>query len=133
MAHRIGRFTLLVNDYTEALAFYVDKLGFEVITDQRDGEHRFVHIGYGAQFPVGLWLWEATGEMAALVGDQSGSHPLLVIYTADCVGLFFDLQEKGVVFVNEPVQTATEVYVHALDLYGNGIVFVEMLESGNKH
>jgi catechol 2,3-dioxygenase-like lactoylglutathione lyase family enzyme len=84
----LGRTTLLVHDYDKALAFYRDRLGFRVLHDERtpDGG-RYLHIGltaHGDEPPVGLWLMQATGDDAALVGRQAGSHPFLVLYTDDC-------------------------------------------------
>ncbi|MFK7843888.1 MAG: VOC family protein [Rhodothermales bacterium] len=128
MSRNIGRFTIFVNDYDEAIYFYKEKLGFEIIADQITPEHRFVHLGYNTQFPVGIWLWKADKTTAHLVGNQAADQPLLVIYTKDCISDYFNLEKQGVRFLNEPVQTDSEIYVHALDLYGNVILFVEMLE-----
>jgi catechol 2,3-dioxygenase-like lactoylglutathione lyase family enzyme len=72
----LGRTTLLVRDQDEALAFYRDRLGFEVLHDGRtpDG-FRALHIGLLAQQHeprVGLWLIPARGnEELALVGRQT--------------------------------------------------------------
>lgn len=37
MAQRISQFTVTVRDYDEALAFYVEKLGFEKLEDTANG------------------------------------------------------------------------------------------------
>ncbi len=128
MSRNIGRFTILVNEYDEAIYFYKEKLGFEIIADQITPEHRFVHLGYSSQFPVGIWLWKVDTSTAHLVGNQAADQPLLVIYTEDCISDYFNLEQRGVRFINEPVQTDSEIYVHALDLYGNVILLVEMIE-----
>ncbi len=129
MNQKIGRFTLLVHNYEEAIHFYVDKMGFQIITDQQAPSNRFVHLGCNGQFPVGVWLWEAEEESKHLVGNQAGNHPLLIMYTDDCISDYFRLKDRGVEFINEPEQTTTEIYVHAMDLYGNIIVMVEMLNT----
>lgn len=85
----LGRTTLLVRDQDEALAFYRESLGFEVLHDGEtpDG-FRALHIGLRGhqQEPrVGLWLIPARGnEELALVGRQTGRAPMLVVYTDDC-------------------------------------------------
>ena len=127
MQSKLGRFTLIVRNYEEATTFYVDKLGFEIITDQVSSRHRFVHLGCAGQFPVGLWLWEASQDELHLVGNQAGNHPLLVMYSEDCISDYYKWLDRGVRFLNEPVQTQTEIFVHAQDLYGNEIVLVEMI------
>lgn len=38
MAQHIGALTLLVRDYDQAIAFYVDKLSFELIEDTDLGQ-----------------------------------------------------------------------------------------------
>ncbi len=128
MSLNIGRFTLLVRDYDEAKSFYVNQMGFDVIADQPAEPHRFVHLGYPGQFPVGIWLWEADEVSKHLVGNQAGGHPLFVMYTDDCISDFFTMRDRGVEFDGEPVQTSSEIFVHAQDLYGNRIVLVEMLD-----
>src|SRR5437867_772530 len=73
----LGRATLLVRDQDEALAFYCEKLGFEVLYDGRNPDgFRALHIGLPGQRQeprVGLWLIPArSDEELALVGRQSG-------------------------------------------------------------
>ena len=131
MPRNIGRFTILVHDYDEAKAFYVNQMGMDVIADQPAHPHRFVHLGYRGQYPVGIWLWEADDETRHIVGNQAGDHPLLVLYTKDCGADYDNMRANGVEFLNEPTQTKTEIYVHGLDLYGNAFTLVEMLEPGS--
>jgi hypothetical protein len=72
----LGRSTLLVRDQDEALAFYRDKLGFEVLYDGRNPDgFRALHIGLPGQRQeprVGLWLIPArNSDEQALVGRQA--------------------------------------------------------------
>ncbi|QDU36974.1 Glyoxalase-like domain protein [Maioricimonas rarisocia] len=127
MTSQLGRFTLLVRNYEQAIDFY-SRLGFEVIHDTPGPPHRFVHLGMPGQSPVGLWLWEATDEQADLVGRQSGGHPLLVIYTPDCRAEYERLGAAGVEMKSEPVAEGSSTYFHVIDPYGNVIVIVEMKE-----
>lgn len=48
---------LYVRDQAEALAFYVDKLGFRVHTDVRNGDYRWLTVQHPAQpsFQLGLF------------------------------------------------------------------------------
>lgn len=133
MIRSLGRFTLLVHDYDEAIEFYCGSLGFEPLVDQTTaGGRRFVHLGVPGQPgepPVGLWLLKAEDEaQRALVGRQAGGQPLLVLYTDDCAATAAELEERGVRF-RRPVRTDDgATFTHLLDLYGNEIVLVELGE-----
>lgn len=130
MLKALGRFVLLVRDYGEALAFYRDILGFATLYDQTASTgQRFLHVGVPGQAgtpPVGLWMLEVTGADADLVGRQAGSHPLLVVYTADCRATVAELERRGVTFRKAPVEDSGAVYAHFADLYGNELVLVQL-------
>jgi catechol 2,3-dioxygenase-like lactoylglutathione lyase family enzyme len=125
-----GRTTLLVRGYDEALAFYRDKLGFAVLHDATGANgQRYLHIGLPGQPgepPVGLWLLEAVGVDAALVGCQAGTHPFLVLYTDDCRGNTRALAARGVEIRREPATADGATFAHIADLYGNEILLVQL-------
>jgi catechol 2,3-dioxygenase-like lactoylglutathione lyase family enzyme len=57
MIKAIGRTVLLVRDYDEALSFYRDILGFQVLFDETtDSGQRLLHAGLPGQLGVGLWF-----------------------------------------------------------------------------
>lgn len=58
MLGRLGRVSVPVDDYDEAIGFYVARLGFEVLNDGT----RLVHLELSAQEGVGVRLFEADGE-----------------------------------------------------------------------
>jgi catechol 2,3-dioxygenase-like lactoylglutathione lyase family enzyme len=126
-----GRTTLLVRDQDEALAFYRDKLGFEVLYDSRTSNgFRSLHIGLPGQLhepKVGLWLIPASGdEELARVGRQTGREPMLVVYTDDCRRAAATLVDRGVKFRIPPTADSDAVFAHFHDLYGNELVLVEL-------
>jgi catechol 2,3-dioxygenase-like lactoylglutathione lyase family enzyme len=126
----VGRTTLLVRSYDDALAFYRDKLGFSVLHDATGANgQRYLHIGLAGQPgepPVGLWLLEAVGVDAALVGCQAGTHPFLILYTEDCRGTTKALGARGVEVRREPVTADGATFAHIADLYGNEILVVQL-------
>src|SRR5215467_553461 len=86
---------LYVRDQDEALAFYVEKLGFRVHTDVRNGDYRWLTVQHPDQpsFQLGLFkpgppmLDEATAQAArALVAK--GAMPPLVLAVSDCRGAY---------------------------------------------
>lgn len=127
----LGRFTLLVPDYDQALAFYRDVLGFAVLHDSF-GEHgqRFLHVGTvsppGSTNP-GLWLLKPGSDAdRALVGRQAGRQPLIVLYTADCAAAASALETRGVQVRREPGLQGGAAFAHFEDPFGNEIVLVEV-------
>ena len=126
----LGRTVLLVREYDEALAFYRDALGFTVLYDQTASTgQRFLHIGVAGQGgtpPVGLWMLRATGDDLDLVGRQAGSHPLFVVYTADCRATTEELSRRGVQIRRAPLEDSGAVSAHIADLYGNELVLVQL-------
>lgn len=134
MIDYIGRTVLLVSDYDEAVRFYREKLGFEMLFDQRlESGFRAVHIGLPGQPGVGLWLNEARDDdSAALIGNQSSGGPFLVMYTADCRAACAQLESRGVPLLRQPQQEPGSIYAHFADLYANEIVLVELLDAGQR-
>lgn len=130
MIDRIGRTVLMVRNYDEAVEFYRDRLGFQVIFDQTlEGGYRAVHIGLESQPGVGLWLMRASNQTSeARVGNQTGGEPLLVLYTSDCRAACAKLERRGVRILERPAEDVSSVFAHFADLYGNRIVLVELRE-----
>ena len=82
---------LYVRDQDEALAFYVEKLGFRVHTDVRNGDYRWLTVQHPDQpsFQLGLFapgppvLDAATAQtLRAIVAK--GAMPPLVLVVDDC-------------------------------------------------
>ncbi|WP_313693876.1 VOC family protein [Halorarum halobium] len=130
MITQIGRTTVLVEEYEEALAFYTGTLGFDVIADvELDGGFRALHVGPAGESGSGLWLMEATGEEErALIGNQTGSQPAFVLYTDEIRETYETLAERGVEFSGEPEAGPSGSNVHFEDPYGNRIVLAELHE-----
>src|SRR5688572_13172361 len=121
MLTTLGRFTLLVRDYDEALAFYRDVLGFDVLHDSvgTDGQ-RYLHIGLQGQAGgpgFGLWLLTPASDTdRRLIGRQAGRQPLLVLYTTDCSATASTLETRGVTLRKPPQSEGGAVFAHFLDL-----------------
>lgn len=126
----IARIALFVHDYDDALAFYRDVLGFEVLFDAEvDARGRFLHVGLPSQPGVGLWLRQArTDAERALVGKQAAGEPFLVLYTDDCRAAVATLEQRGARVRRQPVEDAGSIAAHIEDLYGNEIVIAELLD-----
>jgi catechol 2,3-dioxygenase-like lactoylglutathione lyase family enzyme len=116
--------TLVVRDYDEAIAFFVDTLGFELIEDTPLGEgKRWVRVrapGSGAMGGASLLLARAaTPEQQARVGNQTGGRVFLFLETDDCRRDYERWRAQGVRFTGAPRKEAYGTVVVFEDLYGN--------------
>src|SRR5881392_3840361 len=101
---------LYVRDQDEALAFYVEKLGFRVHTDVRNGNYRWLTVQHPEQpsFQLGLFAPEQPQLDAATVQSlreivAKGGMPPLVFVVDDCRGAVERMRAAGVEFTQEPV------------------------------
>lgn len=118
---------IYVSDQDEALAFYVDKLGFRVHTDVRNGAYRWLTVQHPKQpsFQLGLFkpgapLHDEATTAALLALVAKGAMPPLVLTVDDCRASFAQLRERGVEFTQEPVERFGSWDAGFRDPAGNG-------------
>ena len=118
---------LYVRDQDEALAFYVGKLGFQVHTDVRNGEYRWLTVQHPDQpaFQLGLFkpgppVHDAATAQAIEAVVAKGAMPPLVLSVDDCRAMHEQLQAAGVEFTQEPVERYGTVDAGFRDPSGNG-------------
>ncbi|WP_327233819.1 VOC family protein [Streptomyces sp. NBC_01317] len=122
MSH-IALVTLVVADYDEALAFYTDKLGFELVedTDRGDGS-RWVVVrpgGAGAGAASLLLARAADDTQRASVGKQTGGRVGFFLHTEDFARDHAKMLAAGVRFTEEPRHEPYGSVAVFEDLYGN--------------
>ena len=118
---------LYVHDQDEALGFYVDKLGFKVHTDVRNGPYRWLTVQHPDQpsFQLGLFVPgppvhdEATAQTLREVLAK-GAMPPLVLEVDNCRAVYDRLLGKGVEFTQEPIERFGTVDAGFRDPSGNG-------------
>jgi catechol 2,3-dioxygenase-like lactoylglutathione lyase family enzyme len=118
----LGSVTLVVEDYDEAIRFYVDTLGFRLIEDTylAAQDKRWVLVAPPGSTESKLLLARAVGaEQAARIGNQTGGRVFLFLHTDDFWRDFNEYKRKGVVFVREPVEASYGTVAVFKDLYGN--------------
>ena len=132
MPQHFGLVTLLVRDYDEALAFYVGKLGFDLVEDRPlEGEKRWVVVAPPGSREAGLLLARAaTPAQAARVGDQAGGRVFLFLETDDFRRDHDALRAKGVVFREAPREEAYGTVAVFEDLYGNAWDLLQRRDPG---
>ncbi len=122
MPQYLGLVAIVVRNYDEAIAFYVDKLGFKLVEDtfQPAQNKRWVVVAPpGAQETHLLLAQAANAHQASRIGDQTGGRVSFFLFTDDFWRDFHAYQSRGVVFVREPVTEPYGTVAVLEDLYGN--------------
>ncbi|WP_312608525.1 VOC family protein [Agrobacterium pusense] len=123
---------LYVHDQDEALQFYVEKLGFRVHTDARNGDYRWLTVQHPDQpdFQLGLLRPQAPTVDEATAQDLNqavakGAMPPLVLVVEDCQKAFDAMHKRGVEFTQEPITRYGSVDASFRDPSGNGWKLVQ--------
>ena len=120
MNQHIACFALVVADYDDAIAFYVGKLGFQLLqdTDQGTGKRWGLVARRGAQ--TAILLARAVDDVQrAAIGRQTGGRVGFFLYTDDFARDHAAMSAAGVRFHETPrVEPYGTVAVFE-DLYGN--------------
>ena len=115
----LGLVALLVRDYDEAIAFYVGKLGFDLVEDtaMSAGKRWVVVRPRGGE--TGLLLARAADErQAAAIGEQAGGRVFLFLRSDDFWRDYAAFKAKGVRFLEEPREEPYGPVAVFEDLYG---------------
>jgi catechol 2,3-dioxygenase-like lactoylglutathione lyase family enzyme len=120
MAQQLSLVTVLVDDYDEAIAFYVGKLGFTLREDTPlTLDKRWVVVGPHDQGAGLLLAKAASGRQIAAVGNQTGGRVFLFLETDDFKRDHAALVDRGVHFLEAPREEAYGTVAVFEDLYGN--------------
>jgi catechol 2,3-dioxygenase-like lactoylglutathione lyase family enzyme len=113
--------TIVVDDYDQAIAFYVDKLGFELIEDSALTQgKRWVVVAPSRRAQTRVLLAKAAGERQhRSIGSQAGGRVFLFLETDDFNRDHREMTKRGVRFV-EPARIEPYGTVAVFeDIYGN--------------
>ena len=123
---RIGLVTLVVGDYDEALSFFVERLGFELVDDTPLGEgKRWVVVGPRSGGTALLLARAADPEQRASIGNQTGGRVAFFLETDDFAADHARLLAAGVRLLEAPRSEPYGTVAVFEDLYGNRWDLVE--------
>jgi catechol 2,3-dioxygenase-like lactoylglutathione lyase family enzyme len=127
MNQKIGCVALVVRDYDEAIAFYTQVMGFDLIEDTvLEGGKRWVLVAPEGLSGTALLLARAaTPEQEARIGNQTGGRVFLFLHTDDFWRDYHALRSRGIQFETEPRQEEYGAVAVFADLYGNRWDLVE--------
>jgi catechol 2,3-dioxygenase-like lactoylglutathione lyase family enzyme len=116
---------LIVTDYDEAIHFFVDVLGFELVEDSpaktsEGGRPKRWVVVRPPGAVTGLLLAQADGErQVRAVGDQFAGRVGLFLRVDDFDASYEQLRTRGVEFVGEPRDESYGRVAVFLDVAGN--------------
>jgi catechol 2,3-dioxygenase-like lactoylglutathione lyase family enzyme len=121
MQQRIAHITLVVKDYDEAIQFYTERLGFNLIEDTRLSEDkRWVLVAPPGATECSLLLAKADNEQqASRIGNQAGGRVFLFLFTDDLWRDYNNMVAKNIHFIRPPQQQEYGTVAVFEDLYGN--------------
>ena len=121
----IEQVALIVENYDEAIRFFVDLLGFELVEDSpaltsRDGRPKRWVVVRPPGAATGLLLAQADGErQAGAVGRQFAGRVGLFLRVEDFEPTYERMRAAGVEFVGEPRREPYGSVAVFLDIAGN--------------
>ena len=121
MNQRLAHIALVVADYDEAIEFYTQKRGFELIEDTRLSDvKRWVLVRpRGPQSCCLLLARAANPEQESRVGNQTGGRVFLFLHTDDFERDYQRLLDEKIPIVRGPFEEEYGKVVVFEDLYGN--------------
>jgi catechol 2,3-dioxygenase-like lactoylglutathione lyase family enzyme len=121
----LEQFALIVDDYDEAIGFFVDALGFELVEDSpsltNDGRPKRWVVVRPPGGTTAILLAQADGEQQErAVGDQFAGRVGLFLRVDDFQASYDRMRDAGVEFLSQPRN----------EPYGSVAVFVDV--AGNR-
>lgn len=133
MKQSIAHIALVVRDYDEAIAFYCETLGFELVEDsyQPEQDKRWVVVRpRGGQTSI-LLARASKPEQEPFIGNQAGGRVFLFLQTDDFWRDYNDLKAKGVSFERDPKEAPYGTVAVFRDLYGTLWDLIEFTDGPN--
>jgi catechol 2,3-dioxygenase-like lactoylglutathione lyase family enzyme len=135
MSLRITNIGLWVHDQDEALAWYTEKLGFELredVTLPEFGDYRWLTVGPPGQPEIQLILNvpgpplfddETTAQVLSLM--SKGAMGGVMLGTEDCRATYEELSGRGVEFSLPPTEQPYGIDAQLRDVSGNEMRLVQ--------
>jgi catechol 2,3-dioxygenase-like lactoylglutathione lyase family enzyme len=137
---KLSNTLLWVHDQEEALAFYTEKLGFEVradVTLPELGDFRWLTVGPPAQPDIAIVLQPIPGppvmdpdsaEQVRTLMAKGFAGGSIFLTTDDCRAAYEELKGRGVEFVEEPQERPYGIDSAFRDPSGNQIRLTQVRE-----
>lgn len=121
MYQRIAHVAIIVRDYDEAIAFYTQKLDFQLIEDTPlDKNKRWVLVAPIGAKECAILLAKASNEQQdGSVGNQTGGRVGFFLFTDDFWRDYNKMNKRNIKFARPPATLEHGIVAVFEDLYGN--------------
>jgi len=121
MKQRLAHIAIVVNDYDEAIKFYIEKLHFDLVEDTRLSEtKRWVLVRPKGGDSCCLLLAKAANEeQLSRVGNQTGGRVFLFLHTDNFERDYQNLLDNQIEIVRPPQKEVYGMVAVFKDIYGN--------------
>ncbi|MBK6364508.1 MAG: VOC family protein [Saprospiraceae bacterium] len=117
----IAQISIVVRDYDEAIDFYVNKLGWQLLEDTvLSEEKRWVRVAPKGARECNILLAKAKNQQELTsVGNQTGGRVGFFMHTDNFWEYYNQLVKAGVKFIRQPLEEEYGTVAVFEDLYGN--------------
>lgn len=121
MPQTLAHVAVVVRNYDEAIAFYTNVLGFQLVEDTDLGAgKRWVLVAPPGSSGTNVLLAQAASpEQITRIGNQTGGRVFLFLYTDDFWRDYRMLISRNVEFARDPKEEPYGTVAVFKDLYGN--------------
>lgn len=132
MPQSLAHIALVVRDYDEAIDFFVERLGFELVEDtyQPEQDKRWVIVRPKGAGTASILLARASNDhQMNFIGDQAGGRVFLFLQTDDFWRDYEAYRACGIEFIRAPKKADYGTVAVFKDLYGNLWDLVEFTQN----
>ncbi len=127
MATTLGMIAIVVPEYDEAIAHYVDDLGFTLVEDaQLSPEKRWVVIAPSSTGAQILLAKASSAQQEAAIGNSTSGRVGHFLYTDNFAQTYETYLSRGIEFTETPRSESFGQVVVFKDKYGNKWDLIEM-------
>jgi predicted enzyme related to lactoylglutathione lyase len=129
MIEKVSHMTVLVRDIDEALKFYREKFGLEVVEDSKmpSGDRWLTVTPRDKNVQIVLMKPSVAmfGPLAEEMMARVGKAPVMAFKVDECQKTYDELAKKGVKTVKPPMDLGFAIEATIEDLYGNPIILMQ--------
>ncbi|BDQ11405.1 PH domain-containing protein [Sediminibacterium sp. TEGAF015] len=134
MQQQLAQIAIVVDDYDKAIAFYTQKLQFELIEDTQLSEtKRWVKVKPRGKGYCSLLLAKAANEeQSSRIGNQTGGRVFLFLHTDNFQRDYQNLLDNNITIIREPCKESYGTVAVFQDIFGNLWDLIEPISFTNQ-